>query len=434
VKTDSAPAPDSDGSPALTRRIASRIARGFEGVADRFSLSSKLAIALGLLLAPLFVAAVAISNNFKERIEVNTRQLILDREIAHLTHEALTNLLIQETVVQQLLLNPDNFADAPRKIEAYDANVLVLQRLYELSQSSRMRSVIDRLIALEGAEFREADTQILESIGNDRKTAETIYATRYRPMLMEFHELARELGQLADREAEATAQLIESNNRDLVFNTYASLLTGMVFVCLAVWPMTAFVRRRLRRMVEVLCAVASGDLSRRIETTSRDEIGQMASALNTAVESMRRAFQTAEAAGKAKSEFLANMSHEIRTPLNGIIGMTEIALDTELTLSQREYLDLVKSSADALLVVINDILDFSKIEAGKLDLDPIDFNLRDALGDTLKTLGMRAQAKGLELACHITPEVPDDLTGDPGRLRQIVLNLVGNAIKFTEKG
>jgi signal transduction histidine kinase/DNA-binding response OmpR family regulator len=171
---------------------------------------------------------------------------------------------------------------------------------------------------------------------------------------------------------------------------------------------------------------ARDELEIRVSERTRD--------LEEVNQSLVKAKEAAEEASHAKSDFLATMSHEVRTPMNGIIGMTELALDTELSSLQREYLDIVRSSADNLLAIINEILDFSKIEAGRLELEQVGFNLRDLLGETMKSLALRAHQKNLDLIYEAGSDVPEYLIGDPGRLRQVIVNLVGNAIKFTQRG
>ena len=187
-------------------------------------------------------------------------------------------------------------------------------------------------------------------------------------------------------------------------------------------------------VVCVMLDMTEQKLAERAISRAREETEESNRKLQESFELATRLAVEAQVANMAKSEFLANMSHEIRTPMNGVIGMTELALTTDLDPEQREYLESVKTSADSLLTIINDILDFSKMEAGKLELSETDFGLRDFMAETMTTMAYQAHKKGLEFAYYIPPEAPDNLRGDKGRLRQILINLLGNSIKFTSHG
>ncbi|KAA5543144.1 response regulator [Roseiconus nitratireducens] len=269
------------------------------------------------------------------------------------------------------------------------------------------------------------------------------------------NRLAGEAAPLAKRASSILNDMtVEQNERMLAdsqtVNRMSHLAIGTSAALMLLMPLSAWVisSRRADKLAKPIAALSqatkqlsTGSLQSDIPVTSNDELGQLTGAFNSMRASLheseqviRRAMHDAESANKAKSEFLANMSHEIRTPMNGIIGMSQLLSHTKLTPEQSDYLRMVQQSADSLLRLLNDILDFSKIEAGKLELEEIEFGLRDCVGQTGQSLLVRAAEKGLELACRVDPELPDTLQGDPGRLRQILVNLVGNAIKFTKRG
>ncbi|HEY1662965.1 MAG TPA: response regulator [Verrucomicrobiae bacterium] len=224
---------------------------------------------------------------------------------------------------------------------------------------------------------------------------------------------------------------------------------GLLLVSLIGFAIVRDITSPLGSLVGTARELATGNLDTSVAIgRRRDEVGELGRAFGSMMEAVREARQKLldtnkelmglndklSEATQAKSRLLATMSHEIRTPMNAIIGMTELTLNTRLTPVQREYLETVRNSAEALLALLNDILDFSKIEAGKVTLEQVGFDLRDSLGDVMQTLAVRAHAKNLELSLHVHPNVPDALIGDPHRLRQIMFNLIGNAVKFTRQG